>query len=312
MEHSIYLRSQLINIIHFRLGRISFWLKSLKIKKMNQYQQPQFDTKKFRPLIILGAAVVILVMFWGSITVKIEPGHAGVVFRQFGIGLDKETVFYEGFQFILPWNEMIIYEVRQQEVLESMKALTSDQLSVTIDLTVLYKPISDQIGYLHDKNGKGYEDKIVKPAIRSALRDVIAKFIPEEINTTKREVVVEDIKEQIRIVFADNYLNLENVLIRNIQLPEMLMDAINRKLKQEQAALEYEFKILKEIKEAERKKIEAEGIEAFQRIVTKSINDKLLRWKGIEATLELAQSPNAKVVVVGGGRDGLPLILGGN
>ena len=279
---------------------------------MNQYQQPQFDTKKFRPLIILGAAVVILVMFWGSITVKIEPGHAGVVFRQFGIGLDKETVFYEGFQFILPWNEMIIYEVRQQEVLESMKALTSDQLSVTIDLTVLYKPISDQIGYLHDKNGKAYEDKIVKPAIRSALRDVIAKFIPEEINTTKREVVVEDIKEQIRIVFADNYLNLENVLIRNIQLPEMLMDAINRKLKQEQAALEYEFKILKEIKEAERKKIEAEGIEAFQRIVTKSINDKLLRWKGIEATLELAQSTNAKVVVVGGGRDGLPLILGGN
>ena len=90
------------------------------------------------------------------------------------------------------------------------------------------------------------------------------------------------------------------------------MDAINRKLKQEQAALEYEFKILKEIKEAERKKIEAEGIEAFQRIVTKSINDKLLRWKGIEATLELAQSTNAKVVVVGGGRDGLPLILGGN
>lgn len=279
---------------------------------MNQHQQPQFDTKKFKPLIILGAAVVILIMFWGSISVKIQPGHAGIVFRQFGVGLDKEKVYYEGFEFILPWNEMIIYEVRQQEILSSMKALTSDQLSVTIDLTVLYKPIPDQIGYLHDKTGKGYEDKIVKPAIRSALRDVIAKFIPEEINTTKREVVVEDIKEQINMVFADNYLDLENVLIRNIQLPEMLMEAINRKLKQEQSALEYEFKILKEVKEAERKRIEAEGIEAFQRIVTKSINDKLLRWKGIEATLELAQSPNAKVVIVGGGKDGLPLILGGN
>lgn len=277
---------------------------------MNQHQQPQFDTKKFRPLIILGAAVVILVMFWGSITVKIQPGHAGIVFRQFGVGLDKETVFNEGFEFILPWNEMIIYEVRQREILSSMKALTSDQLSVIIDLTVLYKPITDQIGYLHDKNGKAYEDKIVKPAIRSALRDVIAKFIPEEINTTKRDVVVEMVKEQINIVFADNYLNLENVLIRNIQLPEMLMEAINRKLKQEQAALEYEYKIQKERKEAERKKIEAEGIEAFQRIITRSINDQLLRWKGIEATLELAQSPNAKVVVVGGGKDGLPLILG--
>lgn len=279
---------------------------------MNQQQQPQFDTKKFKPLIILGVAVVVLVMFWGSISVKIQPGHAGIVFRQFGVGLDKEKVYYEGFEFILPWNEMIIYEVRQQEILSSMKALTSDQLSVTIDLTVLYKPIPDQIGYLHDKTGKGYEDKIVKPAIRSALRDVIAKFIPEEINTTKREIVVEDIKEQINMVFADNYLDLENVLIRNIQLPEMLMEAINRKLKQEQSALEYEFKILKEVKEAERKRIEAEGIEAFQRIVTKSINDKLLRWKGIEATLELAQSPNAKVVIVGGGKDGLPLILGGN
>lgn len=277
---------------------------------MNQHQQPQFDTKKFRPLIILGAAVVILVMFWGSITVKIQPGHAGIVFRQFGVGLDKETVFNEGFEFILPWNEMIIYEVRQREILSSMKALTSDQLSVIIDLTVLYKPITDQIGYLHDKNGKAYEDKIVKPAIRSALRDVIAKFIPEEINTTKRDVVVEMVKEQINLVFADNYLSLENVLIRNIQLPEMLMEAINRKLKQEQAALEYEYKIQKERKEAERKKIEAEGIEAFQRIITRSINDQLLRWKGIEATLELAQSPNAKVVVVGGGKDGLPLILG--
>ena len=217
---------------------------------MNQYQQPQFDTKKFRPLIILGAAVVILIMFWGSITVKIEPGHAGVVFRQFGVGLDKERVYYEGFEFILPWNEMIVYEVRQQEILESMKALTSDQLSVTIDITVLYKPISDQIGYLHDKNGKAYEGKVIQPAIRSALRDVIAKFIPEEINTTKREVVIDMIKEQINMVFAENYLNLENVLIRNIQLPEMLMEAINRKLKQEQAALEYEYKIQKERKES--------------------------------------------------------------
>ena len=103
---------------------------------------------------------------------------------------------------------------------------------------------------------------------------------------------------------------LEDVLIRNIQLPAMLTEAINRKLKQEQEALEYEYKLKKEIKEAERKKIEAEGIETFQRIVSKSINENLLRWKGIEATLELAKSTNAKTVVVGSGKDGLPLILG--
>lgn len=279
---------------------------------MTEYQQPQFDTKKLRPLIFLGVIVVIIAILWGNITVKIQPGHAGIVFRQFGIGLDKENVYYDGFHFILPWNEMIIYEIRQQELLESMKALTADQLSITMDITVLYNPIPDKIGYLHDQTGKGFVNKIVKPANRSALRDVIARYIPEEINTTKRAQVEIEIKEQISKVFADNYLELRNVLIRNIQLPETLMEAINRKLKQEQSALEYEFKLDKEKLEAQRKRIEAEGIEAFQRIVTRSINENLLRWKGIEATLELAKSPNAKVVVVGGGKDGLPLILGGN
>lgn len=184
---------------------------------MNQYQQPQFDAKKFRPLFILGAAVIIIFLFWGSITVKIQPGHAGILFKQFGIGLDKETVYYDGFHFILPWNEMIVYEIRQQEVLESMKALTANQLSITMDITVLYNPIPDKIGYLHDKNGKGYVDKIIAPAVRSSLRDVIARYIPEEINTTKRKLVEKQIKEQIREVFSENYLELTNVLIRNIQ-----------------------------------------------------------------------------------------------
>ena len=170
---------------------------------MNQ-QQPQFDTKKFRPLIILGAAVVILVMFWGSITVKIQPGHAGIVFRQFGVGLDKETVYFEGFEFILPWNEMIIYEVRQQQVLESMKALTLDQLSVIFDLTILYRPIPDKVGYLHDRNGKGYEEKIVKPAIRSALRNVIAGYVPEQINTTKRDTILLLIKHRYKKIYIGN------------------------------------------------------------------------------------------------------------
>ncbi|HJZ23062.1 MAG TPA: prohibitin family protein [Candidatus Babeliales bacterium] len=277
---------------------------------MNQYQKPQFDSKKFRPLIILGIAVVLLAIFWGSVTVKIQPGHAGIIFRQFGVGLDKGTVYYEGFEFILPWNEMIIYEVRQQQVMESMQALTSDQLTVGMDMTILYSPIADKIGFIHDKNGTTYEAKIIIPAVRAALRDVIARYIPEEINSTKRDIVVEEIRKKIEPVFAKNYLVLEDVLIRNIQLPAMLTEAINRKLKQEQEALEYEYKLKKEIKEAERKKIEAEGIETFQRIVSKSINENLLRWKGIEATLELSKSTNAKTVVVGGGKDGLPLILG--
>ncbi|PCJ82978.1 MAG: peptidase [Flavobacteriales bacterium] len=277
-----------------------------------QYEQPQLDIKKLTPIIVIVGIILFLFIFGSKMTITIQPGHAGIIFKQFGEGLDKEKVYYEGFQFIAPWNDMIVYEIRQREVLESMAALSADQLSITMDLTVLYHPVADKIGYLHDKNGPTYEKKIIKPGIRSALREVIARHNPEEINTTKRREVKEQITEALKLILAKNYLELEDVLIRNILLPQTLMDAINRKLKEEQAALEYEFKLERARKEAERKMIEAEGVRKFQEIVNQSITEKLLRWKGIEATLELANSENAKVVVVGGGKDGLPLILGGN
>jgi regulator of protease activity HflC (stomatin/prohibitin superfamily) len=158
----------------------------------------------------------------------------------------------------------------------------------------------------------GYDTKVVIPVMRSVVREVIAKYLPEEINSTKREIIKKEIMDEATATLADNYVQLNDILIRNINLPEKLKSSIEKKLQQEQEALEYEFKIDKERLEADRKRIEAQGIQDFQKIITQSINDKLLRWNGIEATLKLAESNNAKVIVIGSGKDGLPLILGGN
>jgi regulator of protease activity HflC (stomatin/prohibitin superfamily) len=148
--------------------------------------------------------------------------------------------------------------------------------------------------------------------MRAVSREVISKYLPEEFNTTKREEIQLEIENRLSKKLAENYIQLNDVLIRNIELPLTLEQAIERKLQQEQESLEYEFRIEKASKEAQRKRIEAEGIRDFQNIVSQSINDDLLKWKGIEATTELAHSNNAKIVVIGSGDSGLPLILGGN
>jgi regulator of protease activity HflC (stomatin/prohibitin superfamily) len=148
--------------------------------------------------------------------------------------------------------------------------------------------------------------------MRSVAREVIARYLPEEFNTTRREEIQAEIDSALTVKLAENFLQLNDVLIRNIRLPRKLEESIERKLQQEQESLEYEFRLEKEQKEAQRKRIEAEGIRDFQEIVSSGISDQLLRWKGIEATAQLAESQNAKVVVIGSGDDGLPLILGGN
>ena len=143
----------------------------------------------------------------------------------------------------------------------------------------------------------------------SVAREVIAQYLPEEINTTKRELIQTQIEEQFEAKLAANFIQCNDVLIRKVKLPLKLEESIERKLQQEQESLEYEFRLVKESKEAERKRIEAEGIRAFQDIVTQSVTDDLLKWKGIEATTQLAESDNAKIVIIGN-EDGLPLILG--
>lgn len=268
--------------------------------------------KNPRLIIIAVAAFIILVLvvgLSGSMFVTIEPGHKGVVFRRFAGGLDKETIFDQGFHIIAPWNTMKIYDVRIKEKTEKMDVLAKNGLSIEIDMSFRYKPIDDQIGYIHDEIGEEYEQKIVIPEIRSSTRKVIGKYLPEELYSTKREVIQTEIFSNTAKNLRPKHVTLDAILIRSVSLPPTIKTAIESKLKQEQESAEYEFRIEKESKEAERKRIEAKGIKDFQDIISEGISEKYLKWKGIEATEELSKSSNSKIVIIGGGDGGLPVIL---
>ena len=150
------------------------------------------------------------------------------------------------------------------------------------------------------------------PSIRSAARSVVGRYTPEQLYSSKRDAIQQEIFEETRNLVNDQFIQLNEVLVRDVTLPPTIKDAIERKLRQEQESLEYEFRLTKAEKEAERQRIDAEGKAAANRILSASLTDKILQEKGIEATLQLSKSPNAKVVVVGGGDGGLPIILGNN
>ncbi|MDA0728498.1 MAG: prohibitin family protein [Bacteroidetes bacterium] len=269
------------------------------------------DRRRLRSILFALIVILPVFMLWGSLTVTIPSGYAGLTFHTFGQGVDpQEQPLSSGFHFKAPWNKVYEYEVRQTEQMEALEVLSSNLLKINMDMTVFTQPMYDKLGYLETERGRNYEEKVIRPAMRSVAREVIAKYLPEEFNTTKREMIQLEIKNRLSEKLTDNYIQLNDVLIRNIQLPKTLEQAIERKLQQEQESLEYEFRLEKAQKEADRLRIEAEGIRDFEEIVSKGLSDKLLKWKGIEATKEIAKSPNTKVVIVGGGDDGLPLILG--
>jgi regulator of protease activity HflC (stomatin/prohibitin superfamily) len=255
--------------------------------------------------------LIFVVMFGSSMFVTIGSGEKGVLFKKFGGGLDKETVYGQGFHVIAPWNDMFVYDVKIHETFEKMEVLSKNGLSIKIDLSFRYNPVEEKIGYLHDQIGRDYVERIIKPEIRSVTREVIGNYLPEELYSTKREAIEDEIEALTREKVEAKYLTLDAILIRDVTLPQTLRNGIEKKLVQEQESLEYEFKIDKARKEAERKEIEANGIAKFQQIVNRTITPQLLKWKGVEATQEIAKSPNAKVIVIGNGDGDLPIILGG-
>ena len=255
--------------------------------------------------------LIFIVLFGSSMFYTVDPGEKGILFKKFGGGLDKETVYGQGFHIIAPWNTLHVYDVKIHETFEKMEVLSKNGLSIKIDLSFRYMPIQEKIGYLHDEIGRNYLERIIKPEIRSVTREVIGNYLPEELYSTKREAIEDEIEALTREKVEAKYLTLDAILIRDVTLPLTLRNGIEKKLVQEQESLEYEFKIDKARKEAERKEIEANGIAKFQQIVNRTITPQLLKWKGVEATQEIAKSSNAKVIVIGNGDGDLPIILGG-
>jgi regulator of protease activity HflC (stomatin/prohibitin superfamily) len=272
--------------------------------------EQEFLPKKLIPVAVLVVGIIILLISWNSITVTIEAGHGGVLFKRFSGGIELDKTYGEGFHVIAPWNKMYIYEVRQQEIGEDMNVLASNGLEIQVDVSTWYEPEFSKLGYLHAEIGTSYLQRIIIPSLRSAARSVVGRYTPEQIYSTKRDIIQDEIFEETKALLEKKYVKVNQVLIRSIKLPSTLKQAIEGKLKQEQLSLEYKFKIEKARQEAERQKIEAEGKATANRIISASLTDNILREKGIDATMKLAESPNAKVVIVGNSKDGLPLILG--
>ena len=267
------------------------------------------------PKIALPAIFVILllVIIISKSAVIIGSGEAGVLYKTLGDGVvtDKPPLG-EGFHIVAPWNKVFIYEVRRQEIFEKMTVLSSNGLDIQLDASAWYMPRYEDLGNLHQKIGENYLQRILLPTIRSAARSVVGRYTPEQLYSSKRDAIQQEIFEETKKIVDEQYIVLDEVLVRDVTLPPTIKDAIERKLRQEQESLEYEFRLEKADKEAQRQVIEAQGKADANRILSASLTDKILQDKGIEATLMLAQSPNAKVVVVGAGDDGLPLILGNN
>ena len=269
--------------------------------------------KRLTQFIIYGFAIFLFISISGAnMFITINPGEKGILFKRFAGGLDKENIREQGFKVIAPWNKMYVYDVRIKESFANMEVLSKDGLTIKLELSYRYAPVPDKVGYLHDEIGPDYHERIITPEIRSVTREVIGKYLPEELYSSKREVIEDEIYLLTGDAISRKNLIMDAVLIRDVELPLTLKKAIEQKLTREQEVQEYEFKLLKEAKEAERKKIEADGIANFQKIVDKTITPTLLKWKGVEATQELAKSPNTKVVIVGNDSGEMPIILGGD
>ena len=273
------------------------------------------DNKKFMPYVVIAFTILIGGFILSNSTfLTIQAGEAGVLFKRFSGGLEKDLIYHQGFHVIAPWNTMHVYNVKEQTAEESMRVLDRNGLSMSVDVTVRFNPFQDKIGYVHERFGKGYVQTLVIPEVRSAVRQVMGRYSAEEIYSTKRgEVEANIIKEAVATLSAkENNIRMNALLIREVELPPGIRQAIENKLQQQQEALSYRFKIDREKSEAERKRIAAEGEAAANKIINSSLTSSLLRMRGIEATIALSQSPNSKVIIIGSGKDGLPLILGGN
>jgi len=273
------------------------------------------NNRKLLPVIVvLLIAIIAIVSLSSSIFFTIKPGEAAVIFRKFGGGLDKEHIFKEGFHVKAPWNNIYRYEIRENKKEESIDVLDKNALSINLDITARFRPIPEKIGYLHERFGEGYVDRLVIPEVRSTVRRVMGQYTAEEIYSTKRAEIEDKIKQESKAALgtSENNIELVALLVRSIKLPDQIKKAIEAKLQQEQEALAYQFRLDKEKSEAERKKIAAEGEARANQIINSSLTDHLLKMRGIEATSALANSSNTKIVIVGNSKDGLPIILGDN
>jgi regulator of protease activity HflC (stomatin/prohibitin superfamily) len=191
-----------------------------------------------------------------------------------------------------------------------MQVLSSNGLEIKLEASAWFEPKREVLGKLHQEKGTDYIQRVLLPTIRSAARSVVGRYTPEQLYSSKRDAIQQEIFEETQKIVDGQYIQLNEILVRDVTLPPTIKEAIERKLKQEQESLEYEFRLVTAQKEAEKVRIEAQGKADANTILSASLTDKILQDKGIDATIKLSESPNAKVIVIGSGESGLPIILG--
>jgi regulator of protease activity HflC (stomatin/prohibitin superfamily) len=279
-------------------------------------------------VIYLMVLTLVGVVLYPHMVITVPSGYVGVLWKRFGNGtvLDPRLLKNEGFNFVSPWNQVFLYDLRLQSLTDSYNAISSDGVNLTASVVVRYRLQRDAVPVLHQAIGPNYQKVLIQPGIGSLTREVMSGYTAEQVYSTARQEIQEKIRdlvenrlsekmmehegeESYRVSMRDTII-LYDILVTGIELPAAIVGAINRKTEQYYIAEEYKFRVEREKRESERKKIEGEGIRDFQQVVSQGINESYLRWRGIEATLQLSQSTNAKVVIIGSGKDGLPVILG--
>jgi regulator of protease activity HflC (stomatin/prohibitin superfamily) len=279
-------------------------------------------------VIYLMLVTLVAVVLFPYAAVTVPSGHAGVLWKRFGGGtvLDPRQIRDEGLHLIWPWNELFLYDLRLQSITETYNAISSDGVSLASTMNIRFRLQRAAAPVIHQALGPNYLQLLVLPGIGSLTREVMAQYTAEQVYSTARQEIQDKIRslaqdrlsekmmeregdEPYRVSLNDTII-LYDTLVYGIELPVLVVNAINRKIEQYYISEEYKFRVERERRESERKKIEAEGIREFQQIVSQGISDSYLRWRGIEATLQLSQSTNSKVVIIGSAKDGLPLILG--
>jgi prohibitin 1 len=252
------------------------------------------------------AILVLMVILLMASTTSIPTGNVGVL-TLFG-RVTGETL-PEGIHLVNPLKSVQKLSIQTQSVKESANVPSNEGLILALDTSLLFRLDKDKAAFVYQTVGDSYAEKIVEPTLRAAIRASTSAHSANALYTNARELVQKQILDELTAQLAPRGVIVENVLLRDVQLPAMLKSSIEAKQQAEQDALRMSFILQKEKQEAERKRIEAQGIADFQRIVATGISPQLLEWKGIEATEKLATSANAKVVIIGNPKNGLPLVL---
>jgi len=251
-------------------------------------------------LVLIGVLVVLYLS-----TSIVPAGHVGV---QDFFGRVSDRALAPGINLVAPGTRVVKLSAQTRELKETAAVPTSEGLIVNLEVSLLFRLRPDAAARIYKTVGQRFEAVVIDPQLRSAIRDVTAEYEAKFLYSSSREVVAQNMFKHMQLALAPRGIEAEQVLLRNVQLPPLLTAAIQEKLQAEQQAQRMRFVLDRERQEAERKRVEAQGIADFQSIVARGISTELLKWKAIEVAHELSKSPNSRIIVLGD-KSGLPIIL---